>query len=50
MHHHHHDDAEALGVVDPIDAAGMRMSGIHALVIAKRRFNRVYALDERPAS
>ena len=24
MHHHHHDDAEALGVVDPIDPAGLR--------------------------
>ena len=21
MHHHHHDDADALGIVDPVDAA-----------------------------
>ena len=24
MHHHHHDDAEALGVIDPVDAPGGR--------------------------
>ena len=24
MHHHHHDDAEALGVIDPIDPTGLR--------------------------
>ena len=24
MHHHHHDDADALGVIDPVDAAGRR--------------------------
>jgi hypothetical protein len=24
VHHHHHDDAEALGVIDPIDPAGLR--------------------------
>jgi hypothetical protein len=23
MHHHHHDDADALGVVDPVDPRGM---------------------------
>ena len=27
MHHHHHDDADALGVVHPVDAGGTLRSG-----------------------
>ena len=38
MHHHHHDDAEALGVVDPVDPPGG--DGVpHEAVVAINRFH-----------
>ena len=33
MHHYHKDDAEALGVVDPVDPPVMRLHATHGCIV-----------------
>ena len=53
MHHHHHDDAEALGVVDPVDPAGLRRVhnalSVPLALSSGCGFGRVYGVDETGA-
>jgi hypothetical protein len=44
MHHHHEDDAEALGVVDPVDSPVIRLNAGHDFLMANSRFERLYTI------